>query len=79
MTGENIGEALYAWQVLDDGEWNIIGTVLPGGMDPMPLVTTRPHVYEKLQMFAEAHWRATGLPVRGVKFTEVVVLQEFES
>jgi len=59
---------MYAWQVLERGEWNIIGAYLGTGLTP--LVTTRKHVYDKMRSIAVVHADETGLPVRGVRYGE---------
>ena len=69
---------MYAWQVYEQGEWNIIGMVLPGGMDPVPMVTTRRHVADSMQAIAFQHAERTGLMVRLVEYEHPRVLEEYE-
>jgi hypothetical protein len=71
---------LYCWQVLEAGEWNIIGAALPdptGLLGPVsPLVTTRLHVAHMLGFAAVAHHDATGLLVRLARYEEPEIMRE---
>jgi len=60
---------MYAWQVHEDGQWNIIGAVI-SDLGLQPLVTTRQTTYEMMRPLAQLHHDASGFPVRGVWYDE---------
>ena len=57
---------MFAWQVYENDQWNIIGALIGGSITP--LVTMRLDNYEALRPFAELHHMTTGLPVRGARY-----------
>jgi len=60
---------MWAWQVYEDGEWNIIGAVI-SDLGLQPLVTSRQTTYEMMRPLAQLHHDASGFPVRGVRYDE---------
>lgn len=75
MSGEDGGDGqLYAWQVLEDGQWDLIGADLGQGV--FPLVTSRRHLADAMGLAAVEHHDATGLPVRKVRFGSMTIERE---
>lgn len=61
------GNILYAWQVLEDGDWGIIAVVV--GNKLVPLVHRSPTVIQSMKPLAQEHRDETRLPVRLGRFT----------
>jgi hypothetical protein len=68
---------MYAWQVLENGEWNFVGAQV-GDMGMIPLVTTRERTFERMRGLAELHRITSGLPVRGVRYGEPDRVEELD-
>jgi len=59
--------SLFAWQVMDEGEWGTIATIVNGVVTP--LVTRKEEVARQFfQIYAESHGQASQHPVRLARF-----------
>lgn len=68
-----LGNVLYAWQVLEDGDWGVIAAVVDG--KPTPLVSRSLTVVSTFRQYAEQHGKTTGLTVRLARFELDVVVE----
>ena len=60
---------IFAWQVLEDGQWGTIAAVIMPGMSAVPLVVrSRPLAEGAMRRFAELHVLSTGKRVRLARF-----------
>jgi hypothetical protein len=66
---------MWAWQVYEDGEWNLIAAEV-GSIGPVPLITSRESNYELMRPIAAMHAVSSRLPVRGVRYGEPDVMEE---
>ena len=66
---------MWAWQVYEDGEWNLIAAEV-GNLGPVPLITSRQSNFKLMRPIAAAHHKASGMPVRGVRYGEPDVMEE---
>jgi hypothetical protein len=66
---------IWAWQVHENGEWNLIAAVLPGIDGMSPLVTTREHVAQLMRPIAVGHGSASGLEVRLVHYNNPTIVE----
>lgn len=64
-----IGDELWAWQVLEDGEWGTISTVIPEVGHAILVSRKKAIVTEFMRPLAESHAKESGLPVRLARFT----------
>lgn len=68
---------LWAWMVqAADGRWGVIGAIIPR-MGNAQLVAGSEETIRLLRPFAEAHHRASGDPVRLVRFAGAEVVESF--
>jgi hypothetical protein len=69
---------LYVWLVTeDDGREGPVAVVVPDmGNAAIPLVSANRTVIDGLGFFAKGHARATGKPVRLVRFAEAETLEK---
>lgn len=74
--GESVdkSEWLYAWQMLQQGVWNLIGMQLPNGQ-ALPMVTMSGRVAHDMESIARAHGEAAHCPVRLISFVPGAILQ----
>lgn len=69
--------SLYAWQVFENDEWNIIALVSDTPTTPISLVTTRESLASMMRSTAMRHAAMSGLPVRLARFELVETIEEF--
>lgn len=72
--GVDKSEWLYAWQMLQNGVWNLIGMALPNGQ-ALPMVTMNARVANEMENIARAHGEAANCPVRLISFVPGAILQ----
>jgi hypothetical protein len=70
-----IGDELWAWQVLEDGEWGTISAVIPGVGHAILVSRSKPIVTEFMRPVAESHAKESGLPVRLARFALAEVVE----
>ena len=69
------GDELWAWQVLEDGEWGTISTVVPEVGHAILVSRNKAIVTEFMRPLAEAHAKEFGLPVRLARFALAEVVE----
>ena len=62
--------AIWVWQVMEEGEWSAIAAIMPHISDqPVPLFTRNENMARVMfAPLAELHQVATGLPVRLARY-----------
>jgi hypothetical protein len=74
MSGENL--YLYAWQVQEpDGQWSMVGALVPETGSHMPLVHRSLQVIEHLRPLATDHAAATRQKLRLARYGLAQVLE----
>lgn len=70
-----IGDELWAWQVLEAGEWGTISAMIPGVGHAILVSRSKAIVTDFMRPLAESHAKESGLPVRLARFALAEVVE----